>query len=59
MKIIDKTDWMAFVNNLIAEHPAEIVGPMAKGEKFVFGAVDSAQELRLDYDTTILPPKKY
>jgi len=27
--------------------------------KFVFDKIDNAEELRLDYDVTILPPKKY
>ena len=31
----------------------------AKGEKFAFDPLNSADELRLDYDVTLLPPKKY
>ena len=34
------------------------MGPIAKRQKFVFGEVLSAEDLRLDYDITILPPKK-
>jgi len=37
----------------------EVVGPVAKGDSFVFAPVTDAAMLRLDYDTTILPPKKY
>ena len=36
-----------------------VVGPLAKGSKFAFGEIEDADDLRLDYDTSILPPKKY
>jgi sulfhydrogenase subunit beta (sulfur reductase) len=35
-----------------------VVGPVAKRQKFIFAELDSASDLRLDYDVTILPPKK-
>jgi len=59
MKILSKEDFSAFVNALIADASMDIEGVKAKGQKFVFGPLDSAGELRLDYDMTILPPKKY
>lgn len=59
MKILMKDDFKAFVNALIADTSLETVGVKAKGQKFVFDSLDSADELRLDYDVTILPPKKY
>jgi len=31
----------------------------AKGAAFVFGTIEDPSELRLDYTSTILPPKKY
>lgn len=37
----------------------EVIGPVAKGEKFVFAPLDDPADLRLDYDTTLLPPKKF
>jgi ferredoxin len=37
----------------------KVYGVKAKGDRFAFGPLDSASELRLDYDVTILPPKKY
>jgi len=46
-----------FVSLLIAWQ--EVVGPKAKKNRFVFDKLESPAELRLDYDTTILPPKKY
>ncbi len=59
MQVMSKSDWLSFVDRLIREDPSEIVGVKSKGPKFVFDELDSAEELRLDYDVTILPPKKY
>lgn len=58
--IISKKELAAFVNNLIADTTYDVVGPQAKGNKhFIFDTLQDASHLRLDYDTTILPPKKY
>lgn len=49
-----------FVDAMIADRT--VVGVKCKdGEKdrFVFGRLERASELRLDYDVTLLPPKKY
>ena len=35
------------------------MGPVRKENGFAFDDISQASELRLDYDTTILPPKKY
>jgi sulfite reductase subunit B len=59
MKILSKEDFSAFVNALIEDESMNVEGVISKGEKFVFGTLDSADDLRLDYDVTILPPKKY
>ena len=59
MKSLSKQDFLKFVNNLIADDSFEVHGVKAKGKRFVFAPLDSADELRLDYDVTILPPKKY
>ena len=53
---IEASDFGTFVNTLAAN--TRVVGPVAKRQKFVFGEIGSAQDLRLDYDITILPPKK-
>lgn len=37
----------------------EVIGPVARGGDFVFAPLDDPSQLRLDYDTTRLPPKKY
>jgi NAD(P)H-flavin reductase len=59
MKIITKTDFNEFVNTLIKDKALNVIGVKAKGNKFAFGPLNSADELRLDYDVTLLPPKKY
>ncbi|KUK31097.1 MAG: Putative FAD and NAD-binding oxidoreductase, partial [Thermoanaerobacterales bacterium 50_218] len=51
--ILPKADLEGFVANLQKEY--NVFGPVAKGKDFVFDAVSAASELRLDYDTTILP----
>lgn len=56
LKIIPKEKMGAFVANLIGAY--RVIGPKAKDTKYAFGPIESPEELRLDYDTTILPPKK-
>ena len=47
-----------FVENLIKEQ--KVFGPCAKGDRFEFELLDSADQLRLDYDVTLQPPgRKY
>ncbi len=55
---MSKREWLNFINRLIKEDGSEIIGVKAKGSKFQFAPLDAAEELRLDYDVTILPPKK-
>lgn len=59
MKSIVKEDLNSFVDALIQDTGYEVHGVQAKGEKFVFAPLESSKDLRLDYDVTILPPKKY
>jgi len=59
MKVISKQDFDALLKDLIQDNSIDVHGVKAKGDKFVFGELESSKELRLDYDTTILPPKKY
>ncbi len=49
-------DLSGFVTNLIEKSP--VFAPVAKKTRFVFDKLESVDDLRLDYDTTILPPKK-
>ena len=59
MKILSKEDFADFVNALIKDDSWNVIGVQSKGTKFAFGPLESASELRLDYDVTLLPPKKY
>ncbi|MFW6142102.1 MAG: 4Fe-4S dicluster domain-containing protein [Candidatus Saliniplasma sp.] len=59
MKTISKKDFEGFVENLIQDDPREVIGVQEKGNKYVFDILEKAEDLRLDYDVTILPPKKY
>jgi sulfite reductase subunit B len=59
VKIISKKELMSFVDNLIKQNSYETVGVKSKGERYVFDILENSAELRLDYDVTILPPKKY
>jgi sulfhydrogenase subunit beta (sulfur reductase) len=59
MRIISKENFADFVNTLIKNESFNVLGVKAKGDKFAFGPLDSAKELRMDYDVTLLPPKKY
>jgi sulfhydrogenase subunit beta (sulfur reductase) len=47
----------SFVTSITEEW--EVVGPVAKDSKFVFGPIEDYSQLRLDYNITLLPPKKY
>ncbi len=53
---LEERDFGSFVDTLV--QVTRVVGPIAKRQKFVFGELTSAEDLRLDYDVTILPPKK-
>jgi ferredoxin len=45
-----------FISKIINQK--ELIAPVAKGPKFVFSKINDPTEIRLDYDLTILPPKK-
>ena len=53
---IRSDDFAAFVTAMIEAGP--VYGPVAKRSRFVFERLETPDELRLDYDVTILPPKK-
>ena len=56
VSFIRSDDFPAFVTALIEAGP--VYGPVAKRSRFTFERLESPDELRLDYDVTILPPKK-
>ncbi len=55
--VIDKAAITTFVADLTRDY--RVVGPVAKGDQFAFGDIEDPAELRLDYNQSILPPKKY
>lgn len=57
IKTLKKDDLPGFVDSLVKDY--EVVGPVPKEFKHVFGRIHSFSELDLDYKTTLLPPKKY
>ena len=59
-KVLDTRQLLTFVESMMADQT--VMGVIAKEgtkNRFVFDSLQSASELRLDYDVTILPPKKY
>jgi sulfhydrogenase subunit beta (sulfur reductase) len=56
LMIVDKGALAPLVKALMADY--RVIGPQAKGPKFAFGPITDPAQLRLDYNTTILPPKK-
>ena len=63
LKIIEKGAMAAFVAGVMDHYT--VVGPQVKAqqavgrEQFAFGPLTDPDQLRLDYNTTILPPKKH
>jgi NAD(P)H-flavin reductase/formate hydrogenlyase subunit 6/NADH:ubiquinone oxidoreductase subunit I len=59
MRVISKENFGSFVKSLIDDDSLNVVGVKAKGDKYAFGPLESADQLKMDYDVTLLPPKKY
>ena len=57
VKKIAKDDFADFVGALIKAE--RVIAVQAKGDRFDFAPLDSAADLRLDYDVTLQPPKKF
>jgi sulfhydrogenase subunit beta (sulfur reductase) len=57
LTVIPKTDFKAFVNHLLPNY--RVVGPVDYNGGFAFGDISAPDDLRMEYTTTILPPKKY
>ncbi len=56
LKIMRKADLASFVSSLMTQY--EVLGPVARENRFAFAPITDTSQLRLDYNTTILPPKK-
>lgn len=53
---VEARDFELCLENMI--QGTRVIGPVAKRSKYVFDELETAQQLRLDYDVTLLPPKK-
>ncbi len=56
LKVLDKGNMPLLVESLMDNY--QVIGPKAKGSAFAFESITDPADLRLDYDTTILPPRK-
>lgn len=56
VRIIHKEDWRPFVASAMNEY--QVLGPVANDTAFKFDPLDDASQLRLDYNTTVIPPRK-
>jgi sulfhydrogenase subunit beta (sulfur reductase) len=57
IKKLSKDVFNGFVDELIAGQ--KVIGVQAKADRFDFAPLQAAKDLRLDYDVTLQPPKKY
>lgn len=57
VKKITKNGFASFVDALIQAE--SVIGVQAKGDRFDFVPLESAKDLRLDYDVTLQPPKRF
>ena len=57
VKKLDQAALDSWVDALVAKH--KVYGVQAAGDRFAFRPLAHAADLRLDYDVTMLPPKKY
>jgi ferredoxin len=59
LKYLKKSELNQWVVTLLKENGRKFYGPKEKNGFFDFDEIGDASELRLDYDTTVIPPKKY
>jgi len=57
LKRISKKAFLTFLDTAVKTE--KVIGVQAKGDRFDFGTLTSSRDLRLDYDVTLQPPKKY
>jgi sulfhydrogenase subunit beta (sulfur reductase) len=57
IKKITKNDFGKLVDELIQK--GKVFGVKSKGDRFDYDKLESSMELKLDYDVTLQPPKKY
>ncbi|MBW1912640.1 MAG: 4Fe-4S dicluster domain-containing protein [Deltaproteobacteria bacterium] len=57
LQVIEKPDHNLFVQNLIDNY--QVKGVKRKEDSFFYGSIKSPEDLCLDFDCTLGPPKKY
>ncbi|MDD5095374.1 MAG: 4Fe-4S dicluster domain-containing protein [Dehalococcoidia bacterium] len=57
IKRVDLATLTTWIDGLTKKE--RVIGVQAKGDRFAFGPLARAADLRLDYDVTILPPKTF
>lgn len=55
--LLTKEDLSGLVKEMMKTH--NVVAPVRKETRFDFCKIEKFEDIRLDYDTTILPPKKF
>jgi sulfhydrogenase subunit beta (sulfur reductase) len=59
-RILESKAVAPMVHSLLDDYARQqgvVIGPQAKGPQFVFAPISDPNELRMDYDTSILPPR--
>ena len=57
VKQVDELQLKMWINGLVKQQ--QVYGVQTKEGRFAYGPLTKAEDLRLDYDVTMLPPKKY
>ncbi|HLE16369.1 MAG TPA: 4Fe-4S dicluster domain-containing protein [Anaerolineales bacterium] len=57
LKIIQKSEILDFIHRLLPDY--RVVGPVESNGGYAFEEISDPADLRLNYTTTILPPKKF
>ncbi len=56
LKIINQPDLLPFIERMMNDY--EVIGPVANDTGFRFATLTAASQVRMDYNTTVLPPRK-
>ncbi|MGB9599803.1 MAG: 4Fe-4S ferredoxin, partial [Myxococcota bacterium] len=55
--LLSRDDLSGLVREMMKTY--KVVAPVKKETRFDFSEIEKFEDIRLDYDTTILPPKKF
>ncbi len=56
---ISKDDFRSFVQKKIENSDQRTIGVVKKGSHFAYADLESVDDMQMDYNVTMLPPKKY